>query len=270
MDDLGADITAVARWLSHEQNSPYVFVRLTEKHVADFPRVLRIPVRRCYVDEASLDKNSLRTGKSKADLLAAKLPDRGSTMAGDFGEILVFFYHAVRARPDVVIGPKKWRLKQDRRKPAPYSDVIHFVVPSWPQASDRDSILCSEVKTKSTPGGSAPVAEAIADSKKDRTSRLAKTLVWLRERALTEDLGTVTVAHLERFINLTDHPVVRRHFRAVAVVCASFVDDELGDAPYEAPTDCEVVVISVPNLKECYEGLFNAVHEVVADGGSSV
>ena len=81
-------------------------------------------------------------------------------MAGDFGEILVMLYHAALEQPTEILGPKKWRLKQDRTKPAPYSDVVHFVVPSWPQSSDQDRILCSEVKTKSTAGNSvlAPVA----------------------------------------------------------------------------------------------------------------
>jgi len=240
---------------------------VSDEHAAAWADVLGVPVRRCYIDDALLDQRAQATGRPKSDLVAAKLPDRGSTMAGDFGEILVFLYHAA-AEPGVeLIGPKKWRLKQDRTKPAPYSDVIHFVLPHWPEASTDDRILCSEVKTKSTNGDFTPIRSAIADCEKDRTSRLAKTLVWLKERALYEDLGTTTVAHLERFTKGTDHPEAQKQFRAVAVVCASLVDDELADAPGEEPTDHTVVVIAVPDLKQRYEDVFDAVHATVAEPG---
>jgi len=267
VQDLGVDIEAIAPWFADEHQSPYVLVRVSDAHAAAWADVLGVPVRRCYIDDALLDARAAATGRSKSELVAAKLPDRGSTMAGDFGEILVFLYHAA-VEPGVnLIGPKKWRLKQDRTKPAPYSDVVHFVLPNWPESSADDRILCSEVKTKSTAGNSSPVSSAVADCQKDRTSRLAKTLVWLKERALHEDLGTTTVAHLERFTKATDHPEAQKQFRAVAVVCASLVDDELEEAPEEEPTDHTVVVIAVPELKQRYEDVFDAVHATVAEPG---
>jgi hypothetical protein len=185
MQDLGVDIAAIAPWFASGHQSPYVLVRVSDGHAAAWADVLGVPVRRCYIDDALLDGRAAATGRPKSEL-AAKLPDRGSTMAGDFGEILVFLYH-VAVEPEVeLIGPKKWRLKQDRTKPAPYSDVVHFVLPHWPESSSDDRILCSEVKTKSTSGDSSPISSAVADCEKDRTSRLAKTLVWLKERALHE------------------------------------------------------------------------------------
>lgn len=268
MRDLGIDIGAIAPWFAYEQQSPYVLIRVEEEYVATWADVLGVPVRRCYIADAALDERGQQTGCPKSELVAAKLPDRGSTMAGDFGEILAFLYHGALKPNDDLVGPKKWRLKQDRTKPAPYSDVIHFILPNWPHASDQDCILCSEVKTKSTAGNSSPISSAIADCEKDRTSRLAKTLVWLRERALHEDLGTTTIAHLERFTKATDHPEAQKEYRAIAVVCASLVDDELEDAPDEKPEDHTVVVIAVPNLKQCYEEVFDAVNSTVAAPGS--
>lgn len=267
MRDLGIDTATLAPWFADEHESPYVLVRVSDEHAAAWTDVLGVPVRRCYIDDALLDERAAATGRPKSELVAAKLPDRGSTMAGDFGEILVFLYRAAVEPGVELIGPKKWRLKQDRTKPAPYSDVVHFVLPHWPEASTEDRILCSEVKTKSTNGESTPISSAIADCEKDRTSRLAKTLVWLKERALHEDLGTTTVAHLERFTKATDHPEAQKQFRAVAVVCASLVDDELADAPDEEPTDHTVVVIAVPDLKQRYEDVFDAVHATVAERG---
>jgi len=269
MIELDLDVSRLLPWFEHEQDAPYVLIRVSDEHAASWASVLGVPLRRCYVTDDALEQNALRTGLPKPELIAAKLPDPGSTMAGDFGEILVYLYHAVREHPTAVIGPKKWRLKQDRTKPVPHSDVIHFVVPSWPQASEDDRVLCSEVKTKSTSGDFSPVTKAIADCETDRTSRLARTLAWLRERALGEDLGTTTVAHLERFINATDHPPAQKHFRAVAIVCSSLVDGELADTPDETPADYTVVVISVPQLKQLYEAVFNAARATVADTGGT-
>lgn len=259
MIDLGLSVADLLPWFNHELDSPYYLIRIKEEQTALWPSMLAEAVRRSYVADAAIDEQALRTGRPKAEIVAAKLPDRGATMAGDFGEVLVFLYHATREHPVAVIGPKKWRLKQDRTKPAPYSDVVHFVSPSWPAATAQDRILCSEVKTKSTNGDSTPVASAIEDCEKDRVSRLAKTLAWLRERALGEDLGSTSLAHLERFINATDHPPAQKCFRAVAVVCSSLVEGELGDTPQEPPIDHSVVVVSVPKLKELYERVFDSV-----------
>lgn len=265
MRDLGIEAATITPWFADERQSPFVFVRVPDAHAEAWANILGVPVRRCYIDDTLLDERAAATGRPKSELVAAKLPDRGATMAGDFGEILVFLYHSAVEPGVEFIGPKKWRLKQDRTKPAPYSDVVHFVLPHWPEASTEDRILCSEVKTKSTSGDSTPISSAIADCEKDRTSRLAKTLVWLKERALHEDLGTTTVAHLERFTKATDHPKAQKQFRAVAVVCASLVDDELAEAPEEEPTDHTVVVIAVPDLKQRYEDVFDSVHATVAD-----
>jgi 2-keto-3-deoxy-galactonokinase len=94
---------------------------------------------------------------------------------------------------------------------------------------------------------------------------LAKTLVWLKERALHEDLGSTTVAHLERFTRAIDHPLAQKQFRAVAVISANLLNDELVEAPDEEPTDHTVVVIAVPDLKQRYEEVFDAVHSTVAE-----
>jgi hypothetical protein len=257
-DDVGFDIRAAIPWFTHEQDAPYVLIRVSDEHAKAWADTLGIVVRRCYVSDAIIDARAKATGAPKASIIAAKLPDAGSTMAGDFGEILVYFYQAAREHPATALGPMKWRLKQDRTKPAPHSDVVHFVLPSWPSSSENDLLLCSEVKTKSTDGNSSPIKSAIEDSGKDRTSRLVRTLVWLRERALFETLGDVQLAHLNRFINATDHPAAKKRFRAVAVICKSLVDGELVDAPTEVSPDYTVVVIAVPDLQKTYTSVFES------------
>ena len=191
-------------------------------------------------------------------------------MAGDFGEILAYLYQGTTEQTNTPLGVMKWRLKQDRTKPAPYSDVVHFVLPHWPQSSAEDAILCAEVKTKSTAGSFAPIEKAIADGRKDRTSRLAQTLTWLRERAYTEDLGEVRLEHLNRFLNAVDHPVAQKRFRAVAVVSAHLLAAELVHAPAKRSEECTVVVISVPQLKTVYTSVFKeALQATTCAGGKT-
>ena len=197
----------------------------------------------------------------QAQIINSKLPDAGSTMSGDFGEILVYFYQAAQAHQKVAFGPKKWRFKQDRTKPAPLSDVVQFILPTWPTPSADDVILCAEVKAKATNGTSSPIETAIADCAKDRTTRLAKTLEWLKDRAMGENMGAVQLAHINRFLNAIDYPAATKRFRAVAVVCSSLVDAELSKAPAEASPDYTLVIISVPNLYAIYTAVFKAVRE---------
>ena len=44
-------------------------------------------------------------------------------MAGDFGEMLAFIFQLADKGELDLCGPKKWRLKIDRRKASPMSDV---------------------------------------------------------------------------------------------------------------------------------------------------
>lgn len=258
MNDLGLDLEQVRTWFPHEHEAPYVLIRVSPENAAVWAGLIGLPVRRCYVTDSLLQQSAARRGVPEVDVVAAKLPDAGSIMSGDFGEIVVYLYQGVQALPETALGATKWRLKQDRTKPAPHSDVVHLVLPSWPVSSDQDTILCAEVKAKATNRVFSPIREAIKDVTKNPTSRLARTLTWLRERALTEDLGDLTLAHLERFINATEHPEAKKHFRAVAVVCAGLLEAELADAPTVVNPEYTVVVIAVPNLHATYTSVFAA------------
>lgn len=264
MDELGIDFREAVAWFSQEQDQPYVLIRVNAQSIAQLKKTMGVPLRRCYVTDLEINEAVLRNNVSRADIVKAKLPDAGATMSGDFGEILGYFYQAACELPENAIGPKKWRLKQDRTKPAPKSDVVHFVMPQRPNPSDADVILCSEVKAKATAGNSQPISSAIADCKKDRTSRLASTLVWLRERALTTDLGDIDVPLLDRFIDAVDNPPVTKRFRAVAVICNAFIEDELESAPNEADPEFTLVVIGVPDLLATYTAVYAAAIDSVA------
>ncbi|PPT41772.1 hypothetical protein XarbCFBP8132_11895 [Xanthomonas arboricola] len=263
MDELGFDFIDAVPWFGHDKEHPYVLVQVSAQSAAEFSARIGEPLRRCYITDIELNAAAQMHGVTRSEILNSKLPNAGSTMSGDFGEVLGYFYQATRELPAVTFGPKKWRLKQDRTQPSPKSDVVHFVMPNRPHSSDADAILCAEVKAKATRAPSAPIADAIRDCKKDRTSRLASTLVWLRERALTTSLGDVDVPLLDRFINAVEHPPVAKRFRAVAVICTSFLNDELVAAPSVADPDFTLVVIGVPNLHATYTAAFAAAQNSV-------
>jgi hypothetical protein len=267
VNELGLDPNQVLTWFAHVRETPYALVRVSATNANGWATALRDAVRRCYLSDEKLRTEARRletelagTFESRqAEIIKSKIPDPGATMAGDFGEILIYVYQVAKALPSVPIGPKKWRLKQDRTKPAPCSDVVHFVLPTWPEPSDNDEVLCAEVKMKSTNGSSSPIQSAIADCKKDRISRLSRTLQWLKERALTENFGEVQIAHLDRFINATDHPMAKKRFRAVAVICEDILSAELPNVPQQASSEYELVVVAVPNLHAVYNAVFEAV-----------
>ncbi|GKX48866.1 DUF1837 domain-containing protein [Pectobacterium carotovorum] len=258
MDELGFNFEDAIAWFPQEQGHPYVLVRLSTQHAAEMSTIMGIPLRRCYITDVALQHAMELHGLTSIEVVQAHLPDAGAVMSGDFGEVLTYFYQSVAELPARAIGPKKWRLKQDRTKPAPKSDVVHFVMPNRPHASAEDVILCAEVKSKATSGNSTPIADAIIDCKKDRTSRLASTLVWLRERAMTTDLGDVDIPLLNRFINAVDHPPATKRFRAVAVICNNLLDAELTLAPDNTDPEFTLVVIGVPELRETYTAVYAA------------
>ena len=112
MDDLGFDFGNAVAWFPHEQEQPYVLVRMTAQHVALLEAAMAEPLRRCYITDEVLQAAASRHGLTLSDVLAGKLPDAGATMAGDFGEVLGYFYQSAMEYPGNAIGPKKWRLKQ--------------------------------------------------------------------------------------------------------------------------------------------------------------
>jgi hypothetical protein len=256
MEELGLDLAEVGNFFSETHSEPYVLVAIAENQTADWTELLAVPARRCYISDGQLKAIVSDQGHSHETVVGAVIPDKGSTMAGDYGEIVAAVYLASCAHPACVLDPKMWRLKSRRTKASEGSDVVQFQLPHWPTSSDEDTIVCAEVKTKSTDGASAPVKSAIEDSRKDRESRLSKTLVWLRERAILGSLGTVELAHIDRFVKATDHPPASREFRAVAVISSELLAAELADVVVPDDAGCTLVVISVPDLKANYEGLY--------------
>jgi hypothetical protein len=263
--ELGLKEADIAPWFPHTQDAPFVRVNVDGSYADIWAATLHAAVRRCYIADELVATSARSQNLPQKAILESTFPDTGSVMAGDFGEIIAYLYHASNATPHRLIGPKKWRLKQDRRKPAPYSDVVQFALPAWPSSSVDDVIHCSEVKTKSTMSAFNPFLDAIADSRKDQVSRLSNTLEWLRERSLTESLGATETSMLDRFIQAVDHPPAARRFYAVVVICSDVAMVDLKSLQYVSTAECTLVVLVVPNLKETYTAVYHTALNSLAN-----
>jgi hypothetical protein len=108
MDELGFDFNDAVPWFQDQQIDRYVLVRLTPEQAERLVIEMAIAVRRCYITDQLLTESSAALGFQQSEVLASKLPDPGSTMAGDFGEILGYFYQSTKELPAIAVGVKKW------------------------------------------------------------------------------------------------------------------------------------------------------------------
>ena len=265
-DDTSLDYPTIRSWFGDLSVTGFSRLEIPVAQANTLASLLGLSIRRCYLSDQSL-LALLDEDSNEQELIAACLPDRGSTTAGDFGEILAYLFQLADKGEMDLCGPKKWRLKIDRRKASPMSDVIHFALPTWPWASEDDKLLCSEVKVKSTKTNSRPISSALEDSRKDRASRLAKTLVWLRERTILGAETDVDREQLNRFIKAAENPLFSKSFNAVAVVCGGLIEDELVADPPEEDPHHQIVVIGIPDLKETYQQVYDSVAQAGLPNG---
>ena len=113
----------LVRWLRHMVSSRALhalFSRQDPTQLTDVQRAARF----VYLQKNSFGGRVTRRtfnvpvthGIAEAEIIASKLPDPGSTMAGDFGEILVCVYQAAEDPANEPIGTLKWRLQAGSEK----------------------------------------------------------------------------------------------------------------------------------------------------------
>lgn len=216
----------------------------------------------CYATTANVKRRAKKTGRTPSQIIANRLPNPGSVMSGDFGEITtMFFLASERDEPMELI--KKWRYKQDRTKPIPLSDIIILYREAEDRASKNDFVLCAEAKQKSTSSSFSPIAKAVEGFKEDSTGRLGRTLAWLREKAIDQE-NEKRITLIERFaLNVTIE--YAKYFKAVAIVDRALLNAEL-TRQVALPTQndsFEVVVLGIRNLKTLYEKVFQRAQEEI-------
>lgn len=258
----------IASWFSdHEMPEEAVEVRARVLDVGMFDQLedfMTLAIPTCYISESNLTARMNETGLSASEILQNKVPDRGSVMAGDFGEIFTLFYLG-SDRNETVKKLRKWQFKQDRANPAPHSDVILMHKAHDDCPSTNDFVICAEAKLKSTRTKFSPIEKSIEGYQLDKTGRLARTLIWLKEKAI--DHGNEgTIAFVSRFTDDALNVSFEKKYRAVAVIDLNFLNDELLkslDLPPQSD-EFEVVILGISDLKTLYETSFSrAVDEVI-------
>ena len=105
-DDLDFDFARAAPWFPPAQEHPYVLVRVSDGHAKSWADTLRLAVRRCYVSDSLVTAKATEHSVDQTEIIAARLPDPGATMAGDFGvNIALNLIHLIA--PELIQGDKQ-------------------------------------------------------------------------------------------------------------------------------------------------------------------
>ena len=214
----------------------------------------------CYSTAELLQARADRHGCSVEQALCNRLPSPGNVMAGDFGEILTLFFLSSECDEDQLHHVLKWRYKQDRQKAAPHSDTL--VVRQSDESPDDDFIIVAEAKMKATRNNSyEPLNAALGGMEADYTGRLARTLVWLEEKYLDEE-SPEDLATISRFTDASKPAFEKRH-KAVAIIDTRLLDAELQRelALPENLVDYEIIALSLNDLKDVYEAVYQHFHD---------
>jgi hypothetical protein len=245
----------------------FVVLKLSRKKTHEFKLQLPLKFRRCYIADSTLEEQLRDPELTRTELFDAYLPDKGSIMAGEFGEILS--YHLLKSiyLPIQLSGPLKWRFKPDAKRAVQYTDVVlyHLADPNAPSIDDL--LIAAESKVKSTKTDKHPIQDAIDGSADDRTHRLAVTLAWLRRRAIKTN-NQVRRKIYDRFIKISAYGSYNRHFKAIALVDHDLLDQELskGIDTAQCFEKTEILVVSIPDLQKLYECVYS---DIISTGNTT-
>lgn len=270
MNPESEDLEIITHWfVDYQMPDGAIKVRthvLTDNKHASLEDFFVRAIPNCYIPTNVLKDRVNITRLSTSEILKNQLPDSGSVMAGDFGEILTLFYLSGE-RSEPIKQVKKWQFKEDRKKAAPYSDVVILHKKYNDRASESDFVICAEAKLKSTKKPFYPIKESINGYDKDKIGRLTRTLLWLKEKAINH--GTPeSIDYIKRFTDDLLEIKFTKKYRAVAIIDRNFLDSELQktlNLPIQSD-EFEVIVIGIPDLKQLYERSFSrAISEITYD-----
>lgn len=253
----------------------YVF---DDAKTADFVNECLIPFRRAYLSDEKLDRLEAKKQNSRKDIINRRLPDPGDVMSGDFGEILTYYMATELWSPEVNFKPMKWRLKDDPKKASPKTDVVLFrLVNDVNNPDANDTLITYEAKAHATPIAGkyrthtqksaitykdgkdcCTFVDAVFDADKDRASRAAESIVYLKNIAEdTDDDEFMDV--LKRFEQGYTVPYNTLH-NAVAIIESTDIDNQINRMPKDLMANFPGIVLycmPIKNLKIVYESIFS-------------
>lgn len=216
----------------------------------------------CYICSNKL-KRLTDNGIDKKEVFKAIFPTIGSIQSGDFGEILSNFI--IEQIEVDSVGVKKWRWKESKDSPVHKIDLVLTSIEDLDKPSPSDKLILGEVKAKATDLKYSQVKNAIDDIKKEDAARVARTIIWAREKYILD--GEVElVKRLDRFIKSTEdsYGEYEKKLYAIGVIDKNFVEADLSDGKesIEDRGEINLFVVSIDKLKEVYQEVYRSLHNV--------
>ena len=253
----------------------YVF---DDSKTASFVRECLIPFRRAYISDEKLDRIEAKKKSPRKDIINRRLPDPGDVMSGDFGEILTYYMATEIWSPNVDYKPMKWQFKDDPKKASPKTDVVLFqLVNDVSHPDTNDKLITYEAKAHATPIAGTykthtqkhaitfkdgrdccTFLDAIFDADKDRASRAAESIIYLKNKA--EDYyDDEFLDVLNRFDKGFSVPYIAEH-NAVAIVESADLGNQIGRMPVNLIATfpgIKLYCMPIKNMKQVYEDIYS-------------
>ena len=237
-----------------------------------------LPFRRAYLTDEKVDRLETKGQNSRQDVINRRLPDPGDVMSGDFGEILTFYMATELWSADTNVRPMKWRFKDDPKKASPKTDVVLFRIVNDAQHPDaNDKMVTYEAKAHATPiSGKYPnhvqkpsitykdgknrcsFVDAVFDADKDRASRAAESLIYLKNKAEDSDDDDLMDVLL-RFEKSYTQPYIAEH-SAVVIVESTDLANQISRIPADLMTTfpgIAVYCMPIKGLQAIYEQIYS-------------
>lgn len=279
-------MVAISDYFNIDKNlypqSGLIFYVFDDSLKDNFVKDCLIPFRQAYISDSKLSQIVNKYKTKREDEIKSQLPDKGDVMSGDFGEILSFYLACQIWSPTANVFPMKWRFKDKKKAPSPYTDIILFELqnPLNPNnASANDALYTYEVKTHATKLTNTTysmhkrksfvtykdgklkctILEAVFDANKDAVERTAETIPYLELRCKDEDYEELYY-QIHRFSNAVS-TTYRKEHNAVAIVDSDMLDEQMSRMPNDLlvqyPNVKNVYCLPIKELKSLYECVYN-------------
>ena len=251
-------------YFDFEKNEKLNIYRLKPENVGKFLHEITLEFRQCYIADNILEekakKNKMPMSKYLEEFI---LPSKGNIKAGDFGEMLSYFFviEHYAFKEIILFSPRKWQWKQDKNKAMPYSDAVCFHREDKNTPTENDFVICVESKMKATKSKECRIQEAVEGANTDKVSRLAKTLLWLRDK-YAKDGDMKMRKYIERYLEPVEKETYSKNFKAFAIIDNEFEKFEISQ-PIINDNDISIIIIIMDNLKDMYERNLKGILESV-------
>lgn len=254
----------ILKFFSYLEKDGFHRYKLNISDTEYFLNSIKEEVRKCYISDSNLAEKSEKIGISKKEFLEQYiLPSVGKIKSGDFGEILSCFFVKEHYAKNgfILVCPRKLIWKIDRNKAMPFTDVVEFYRENIRGASSNDFVVSIESKMKSTNSSANKIQEAIDGAQKDKTTRLVKTLIWLKER-YARDGNDQMVKFIERYSDPVAKGTFRKVYKAFVILDNKFEVSEI-EKTIDNNDGIIIIIIVMDNLKDIYESNLKRIMESV-------